>query len=107
MEAERIRDRTNARSKPKRCRGARAPCVTPGQTAEPVGGSTPSRFRSLARRLSLPVPNSGCVLLLDHPHPYLGLHFRMQPDRDLVDAEGLDGLVQINLALLDVHPLRF
>ena len=43
---------------------------------------------------------------LDHPDFHFRLDVGVQLDRDLVDAEGLDRLVQVDLALLDVQTLR-
>ena len=45
-------------------------------------------------------------LLLDHPDADFRLHVGVQADRDAVDAERLDRLVQIDLPLLDVEALR-
>ena len=45
-------------------------------------------------------------LLLDDPDPDLGLHVGVQADRHAIDAERLDRLVQVDLALLDVEALR-
>src|SRR5256885_6831744 len=42
-------------------------------------------------------------LLLDHPHPNLGLHIGVEANRDLVDAKRLDRLVKVDLALLDLR----
>src|SRR5688572_18491121 len=54
---------------------------------------------------STPRPLDPRTLLLDHPHLDLGLHLGVQADGDLVDAERLDRLVQVDLLLLDVEAL--
>src|SRR5215207_9420356 len=48
----------------------------------------------------------GVSLLLDDPDANLRLHIRVESDRHAIDAECLDGLVQVNEALLDVEALR-
>src|SRR5688572_11494583 len=45
-------------------------------------------------------------LLLDHPDLDLGLHVRMEPDRHAVNAQSLDRLMQVNLALFDAMTQR-
>src|SRR5215208_5543093 len=42
------------------------------------------------------------VLLLDHPDLHFGLDVRVQLDRHAVDAKRLDGLVEVDHALLDL-----
>ena len=44
-------------------------------------------------------------LLLDDPNLYLGMHIRVQPDHDPVDAKRPNRLVQLDLALLDRESL--
>src|SRR5215218_4405128 len=53
-----------------------------------------------------PPPNGRATLLLDDPDADLGLHVRVQLDRHAVHAERLDGIVQVDQALLDVEALR-
>src|SRR5688572_9523641 len=45
------------------------------------------------------------ILLLDHPNLDLGAYVRVQPDWYAEDTEGLDRVVQVDLALLDLNPL--
>src|ERR1035437_1316776 len=44
-------------------------------------------------------------LLLDHPHSDLGLHIRMQLDRNAIDPERLDRVVKVDETLVDVEAL--
>src|SRR3990172_8833520 len=58
-----------------------------------VRSRTPSRPTRGAPALPDARPAPG--LLLDHPDLDLGLHVGVQPDRNPVDAQRLDGLVQV------------
>ena len=49
---------------------------------------------------------NGCSSALDHPHAHFRLHVGVQANRNAIDAERLDRLVQVDLALLDVEALR-
>ena len=96
---------------------------------ERVGQSTLSTYKGCAMRVSLNrgkcktgVPivrhsrsatlglrgdDAPVVLLLDNPHLDLGLHIGMQPDANAIDAERLDRLIELDLALFDLVALCF
>ena len=54
-----------------------------------------------------PILTDDHPLRLDDPDSDFRLHVGVKPDRHAVDAERLDRLVQVDLALLDVEALRF
>jgi 4-hydroxybenzoate 3-monooxygenase len=62
----------------------------------------PSPDASASSGSQLPTPNYQLDLLLDHPDLDLWLHVRVQPDGNAVDAERLDRLLEVDLALLDL-----
>jgi len=49
---------------------------------------------------------SSPTLLLDDPDLDLGVHVGVEADRDAINAEGANRLVQVDLTLLDVEALR-
>jgi len=49
---------------------------------------------------------SSPTLLLDDPDLDLGVHVGVEADRDALNAEGANRLVQVDLTLLDVEALR-
>src|SRR5687768_10929307 len=72
----------------------REPCSRP-LGARPLGLGFSSR----------PTPNAPRPLLLYDPHPHFRLHVGVQADGDAVDAEGLDGVVEVDHPALDVEAL--
>ena len=53
-----------------------------------------------------PATRTSNQLLLDHPDAYFRLDVGVQANRHAIDAERLDRLVQVDLAMLDVEALR-
>jgi hypothetical protein len=49
----------------------------------------------------------GAKLLLDDPDFYLRVDVGVQPNQDAVDSQRSDRLVELDLAPLDLKPLRF
>lgn len=67
-------------------------------------GKTPRVHCVIPARFGRPV--TALKSALDDPHLHFRLHVSVQLDRDLVDAECFDRLVQVDLTLFDVQTLR-